>query len=79
MAGKSAAIHIVCFITQQVEELCIHHGHDEVEGIICIGNDHKEGGFAVSDGVQFHLVIGHQVTDLGDIKRSQAGTAGNQY
>lgn len=78
MAGKSAAIHIVRFITQQVEELSIHHSHDEIEGVICIGNDHKEGGFAVSDGVQFHLVIGHQVTDLGDIKRSQTGTAGNQ-
>ena len=57
MAGKSAAIHIVRFITQQVEELSIHHSHDGIEGVICIGTDHKEGGFAVSDGVQFHLVI----------------------
>ena len=79
MTGKPASIHIIRFITQQVKELRIHHSHDEIESIICIGNDHKEGCFPVSDSIQLHFIIRHQVSDLGDIKGSEPGAAGNQY
>ena len=78
MAGKPAAINIIRFFTQQVKKLRIHHGHNEVECIIRIGNDHKKCRFPVSDGVQLHLVIRHQVTDLGDVEGRETGAAGNQ-
>jgi len=43
MNGKPAAVYIICFITQQVKKLGIHHGNNEIESIVRVGDNDKEG------------------------------------
>ena len=47
MYGKPAAIHIICLVAQEVEKLRIHHGYNEVESVVRVGDNDKEGGFPV--------------------------------
>ncbi len=47
MYGKPAAIHIICLVAQEVEKLRIHHGDNENEYVVRVGDNDKEGGFPV--------------------------------
>ena len=78
MDGKPSVVNVICFVAEKVEELGIHDRHDEIEGVIGIGNDDEQGRLAISQGVQLQLVIGGQVTQLLNIEGSQPRTAGNQ-
>ena len=39
MNGKPSVVNVICLVAQKVEELGIHDCHDEIEGVIGIGND----------------------------------------
>ena len=78
MDGKPAAVHIVRLFTQQIEQLGVAQGNEEIEGIVGVRHDDEQSSLAISQGVQFQLVIGGQVPQLLNIKRSQPCAAGNQ-
>ena len=77
MDGKPAAVNIVGFLAEEVEKLGVAQRNEEIEGIVGIRHDDEKGRLAISQGVQFQLVIGGQVTQLLNIKGSQPCAAGN--
>ena len=77
MNGKPAAVHIVRLFTQQIEQLGVAKGNEEVEGIVGIRHDDEQSSLAITQGVQLQLVIGGQVTQLLNVKGSQPCAAGN--
>ena len=78
MNGKPTVVNVICFIAQKVEELGIHDCHDEIEGVIGIGNDDEQRRLPVSDGVQLHLIVAHQFPQLCDVEGRKPCAAGNQ-
>ena len=59
---------IVCTVTKQIEKLGVHDGHHEIERIIRVGNDNEQGRAAIPQQIQFHFIVGHQVTQLRNVK-----------
>ena len=45
---------------------------------IRIGHNQKQGCFPVSDLIQFHFIVRHDLTKLCDFKWGKSGTTGNQ-
>jgi len=78
MNRKSAVVDIICLVTKQIEHLGVHNCHDEIEGVICIGDDYEQSRFPVSECVQLHLIIAHQLTEFRDVKWGKPCAAGNQ-
>ena len=78
MNRKSAVVDIICLVTKQIEHLGVHNCHDEIEGVICIGDDYEQSRFPVSECVQLHLIIAHQLTEFRDVKGSKPSTTGDQ-
>ncbi len=78
MDGKPPIVNVICLVAEKVEELGIHDCHDEIEGVIGIGNDDEQRRLPVSDGVQFHLIVAHQFPQLCDVEGRKPCTAGNQ-
>jgi len=64
MDGKPSVVNVICLVAEKVEELGIHDCHDEIEGVIGIGNDDEQRRLPVSDGVQLHLIVAHQLPQL---------------
>ena len=42
MGGKPSVVNVICFVAGKVEELRIHDCHNEIEGVIGIGNDDEQ-------------------------------------
>ena len=78
MDGKPSVVNVICFVAEKVEELGIHDRHDEIEGVIGIGNDDEQRRLPVSDGVQLHLIVAHQLPQLCDVEGRKPCAAGNQ-
>ena len=78
MNGKPSVVNVICLVAEKVEELGIHDRHDEIEGVIGIGNDDEQRRLPVSDGVQLHLIVAHQLPQLCDVEGRKPCTAGNQ-
>ena len=78
MNRKPAAVNIICLFTQQIEQLSVAQGNEEIESIIGIRHDDEQGGLAISQRVQLQLVIGGQVTQLLNVKGGQPCAAGDQ-
>jgi len=38
MNRQSAAVHIICFLAQQVEQLCVNHGDQKIKVITAVKN-----------------------------------------
>lgn len=57
MDRQSAVIDIICLVTEQIEHLGVHDRHDEIEGIICVGNDDEQCRLTVSESIQFQFVV----------------------
>ena len=79
MDRQPATIHIVCFIAQQIEKLGLQHGNHEVKCGICIRHNEEQCSQPVTDHIQFHFIIGHDLTKLRYIKGSKSGSTANQY
>ena len=78
MNWQSAAVLVICLVTEQIEHLRVHDGTDKIEGVIRIADDHEQGRFPVSEGVQLQFVVAHQLPQLRNVKGSKSGTAANQ-
>ena len=76
--GQPAAVHIVRFFAEQVEQLGVAHGDQEVKAIVRITHNEEQGSFPVSQSVQLQLIIGRDLTQLCNVKYRKARTAGNQ-
>ena len=79
MDREPAAVHIVRFLAQEVKQLGVALGNQEVKAVISIAHNKEQGGFFVPQGVQFQLIIGCDLPQLGNIEYRQPRTAGNQY
>ena len=78
MDGKPSVVNVICLVAEKVEELGIHDRHDEIEGVVGIGNDDEQRRLPVSDGVKLHLIVAHQLPQLCDVEGRKPCTAGNQ-
>ena len=78
MDREPAAVHIVRFLTEQVEELGIGHRDQEVEGAVRITHDQEQRRLLIPEGIKLQFVVGSQLPELLDIKDCQPGTAGNE-
>ena len=78
MDWQPPSVHIVGLFTQEVEQLGVAHGNEEVKAVIRIAHNEEQGSFPVSQSVQFQLIIGRDLPQLRNIKHSKARTAGNQ-
>ena len=77
MDGQPATVHIVGFLTQEIKELAVDHGDQEIESAVRIAHDEKQRRFSVSEGVQLQLVVHGDLTQLLDIEGGKASAAGN--
>ena len=57
MDGQLAAVHIVCFIAQEVEKLGVDHADEEVEGGIRVRHDEEQCRFLIAQRVQRQLIV----------------------
>ena len=78
MDRQPPAIHIVSLFAEQVEKLGVAHGDQEVKAIIRIAHNEEQGSLAISQGIQFQLVVGGDLPQLRDVEYGKARTAGNQ-
>ena len=78
MDGQLAAVHIVCFIAEQIEKLGVDHGNQEVKGAVRIAHDEKQRRFPVAQLVQFQLIVHGGIPDFLNIEGGEPGTAGNK-
>ena len=78
MDRQAAPVEVVRLVAQEVEKLGVHERRHKIEGAVCIREDDKQRRFAVAQGIQLQLVLRHEVPQLRDVKRRQAGAAGNQ-
>ena len=79
MDRKSAAVNIIRFFTQQVEQLCVDHADQEIEAAVCIGHHQKQGGLFISQRVQLQFIIHGDLPDLLNVERGKTGTGRHKY
>ena len=78
MDGQRAAVHIICFIAQQIEKLGVDHADEEVEGAVRVRHDEEQRRFLIAQRVQLQLIVHGEVTQFLDVEGSQPCAAGNQ-
>ena len=78
MDRQPPAVHIVRFFAEQVEQLGVAHGDQEVKAIVRVAHNEEQGGFLVSQGVQLQLVVGSDLPQLRNVEHGKASAAGNQ-
>jgi len=78
MDGQPAAVHVVCFVAKEVEQLALQHGDDEVEGGVRVAHNEEQRRFPVAQGIQLQFVVRHDLPQLRNIEGSKAGAAANQ-
>ena len=78
MNRQSAAVHIICFFAEQIKQLGINHGNQEIKGRIRIRHNQEQRRFLVSEGIQLQFVVGSNISDLLNIKRGKSRTARDQ-
>ena len=78
MHREPASILIVRLFTQQIEQLRIAQGDQEVEAVIRIAHDQEQRSFAISQRIQFQFVVRSDLPKLCNIEHSKARGAGNQ-
>ena len=78
MDGQTPTVHIVGFLTQEIEKLAVAHGDQEVEGVVRIAHDEKQRRLFVAQFVQLQLVVGRQLPQFLDVEGGQPSAAGDQ-
>ena len=68
MDGQLAAVHIICFIAQQIEKLGVDHRDQEVEGGIRVRHDEEQRRFLIAQRVQLQFIVHSEVTQLLDVE-----------
>ena len=78
MNGQPSAVLVICLFTEQVKELGVDEGNQEVEGAVGVRHNEEQRRLPVSQGVQLQLVVGRDVPQFLDVKGRHSGTAGDQ-
>ena len=78
MDRQPASVFIIRLIAEQIEKLALEHGDHEVKSGVRVAHNEEQGGFSVSQGVKFQVVILHQVPQFLNIEWSKPGSAANQ-
>ena len=78
MDGQPSVVLVIRLLAEQVEELGVDQGDQEVEGAVGVRHNEEQRRLPVSQGVQLQLVIGRDVPQFLNVKGRQSGTAGNQ-
>ena len=78
MDRQPPAVHIVGFLAQEIEQLGVAHGDQEVKAVIGIAHNEEQRRPAVAQGVQLQLIVGGDLPQLGNIERGKPCPAGNQ-
>ena len=78
MDRQPAAIDIICFLAEQVEELGVRHTDEKIERAVRITHDQEQRCFLIPEGIQLQFVIGRQLPELLDIEDCKPCAAGNQ-
>ena len=78
MDGQLTAVHIIGFVTEQIEKLGVDHGDQKVKGAVRIAHDKEQRRFPVTQLVQFQLIVHGGIPDFLNIKGCEPGTAGNK-
>ena len=68
MDGQLAAVHIVCFIAQEVEKLGVDHANEEVEGGIRVRHNEEQRRFLIAQRVQLQFIVHGKVPQLLDVE-----------
>ena len=68
MDREPPAVHIVRLFAQQIEQLGVAEGDQEIEGVVRIAHDKEQRRFPVPQGVQLQLVIGRDLPQLRNVK-----------
>ena len=74
MNRQSAAVNIIRFFTQQVEQLRVDHADQEIEATVCIGHHQKQSGFFISQRVQLQFIVHGDLADILNVERGKTGT-----
>lgn len=78
MNRQPPAVHVVGLIAQQICELGLQNGNDKVKGRIGVAHNEEQSRFPISNSIELHFVIRHQVAQLFDVKGCKPCAAGNQ-
>ena len=78
MDRQPPAVHIVRFFAEQIEQLGVAHGDQEVKAIVRVAHNEEQSGFPISQGVQLQLVVGSDLPQFRNVEYGKARTAGNQ-
>ena len=78
MVGQASPVNIVRPFTQEIEHLRKGQRHQKVVGAVGVADTEKSCRAPVAHAVKLQLVIGHDLPELGNVKGSQPGAAGNQ-
>lgn len=78
MDREPPAVHIICLFAEQVKQLGVAHGDQEVKAIVRVAHNEEQGGFLVSQCVQLQLVVGSDLPQFRNVEHGKARTAGNQ-
>ena len=68
MDGQLAAVHIVCFIAQEVEKLGVDHADEEIKGRIRVRHDEEQSCFLISQRIQLQFIVHGEVTQFLDVE-----------
>ena len=78
MDRQPPAVHVVGFLAQEVEQLGVAHGDQEVKAVIGITHNEEQRRPPVAQGVQLQLIVGGDLPQLGNIEHGKPRPAGNQ-
>ena len=78
MDRQPPTVHVVGFLAQEVEQLGVAHGDQEVKAIVRVAHNEEQSGFPISQGVQLQLVVGSDLPQFRNVEYGKARTAGNQ-
>ena len=72
-------MYVVRPLTQEVEHLGKRQRHNEIVGGVRVADDEEGRRPLVSQAVELHFVVAHDLPELGNVKGSQPRPAANQY
>ena len=78
MDRQPPAVYIVRLFTQQIEQLGVAEGDQEVKAVIRVAHNEEQGRFAVPQGVQLQLIVGRDLPYLRNIEHRQPSAAAHK-
>ena len=79
MNRQSAAIYIICFLTQKIEHLRIAHGDQEIKSAVGIRHDDIQHCLLIPKRVKFQFIVGSQFSKLLNIEAGKPCADADKY